>query len=101
LLRLVKITHLHVWSSSGRTLMTRPTKAGPPAAVRLGAVVRVVAAAAVLALLVGGIPVGLAVTVGNPWPGWQDVYVGDVNDSAIIAVLATLTWAAWASFAGP
>jgi DNA-binding SARP family transcriptional activator len=53
-----------------------------------------------LLVLVTGIPLLLTATIGNPASGWADLWVGDVSDRAIIAVLATLTWLAWAQFAG-
>jgi nucleoid-associated protein YgaU/DNA-binding SARP family transcriptional activator len=76
--------------------MTRNRPA--PHASRIGAAVRAVAALACLTLLIAGWPTLLALTIGNPVPGLQDLAVGDVSDTAVIAVLASITWVAWAQF---
>jgi DNA-binding SARP family transcriptional activator/nucleoid-associated protein YgaU len=61
---------------------------------------RAFAAAGVLLLVLGGIPVLLAAVMGDPRPGWQALWVGDVSDSAVLDVLATLTWLGWVYFTG-
>lgn len=53
----------------------------------------------VLAVLVLGIPVAMAATIGNPVHGWADLKVGDLTDTVLIDLLAVIVWAAWAQFA--
>ncbi len=60
--------------------------------------VRALAAAAVVAVLVAGVPLVLFATVGDPRTGWGDLAVGDVSDTALLGVLATLAWLAWGFF---
>nr|WP_269810002.1 LysM peptidoglycan-binding domain-containing protein [Kineosporia rhizophila] len=48
--------------------------------------------------LVIGVPWGLSLT-GSPVEGLQALRVGDVSDTAIIAVLQCITWVAWAQIA--
>lgn len=61
--------------------------------------VRAAAALVVLLVLVVGLPVGLAATVGNPLQAWPDLRAGDLSDTAVVAVLAAVAWVAWAQFA--
>ncbi|WP_088284918.1 LysM peptidoglycan-binding domain-containing protein [Kineosporia sp. A_224] len=60
---------------------------------------RAAAALVVLLVLVVGLPVGLAATVGNPLQAWPDLRAGDLSDTAVVAVLAAVAWVAWAQFA--
>ena len=53
----------------------------------------------VLLILVVGIPLGMAATIGNPLHGWADLKVGDLTDEVIIDLLAVIVWLAWAQFA--
>jgi nucleoid-associated protein YgaU len=53
----------------------------------------------VLVVLVIGIPVAMAATIGNPIHGWADLKVGDLTDTVLIDLLAVIVWAAWAQFA--
>ena len=53
----------------------------------------------VLLILVVGIPLGMAATIGNPLHGWADLKVGDLTDQVIIDLLAVIVWLAWAQFA--
>ena len=53
----------------------------------------------VLLVLVVGIPLGMAATIGNPLHGWADLKVGDLTDEVIIDLLAVVVWLAWAQFA--
>jgi DNA-binding SARP family transcriptional activator/nucleoid-associated protein YgaU len=59
---------------------------------------RALGAAGVLLLILGGFPLALAATIGNPLPGWRDLGAGDVSDTALLALLSTLAWMAWAYF---
>ena len=56
-------------------------------------------AALVLLVLVAGIPLGMAATIGNPLHGWADLKVGDLTDAVVIDLLAVIVWLAWAQFA--
>ena len=53
----------------------------------------------VLLVLVVGIPLGMAATIGNPLHGWADLKVGDLTDEVVIDLLAVIVWLAWAQFA--
>ncbi|PZS24205.1 MAG: peptidoglycan-binding protein LysM [Pseudonocardiales bacterium] len=53
----------------------------------------------VLLILVVGIPLGMAATIGNPLHGWADLKVGDLTDAVLIDLLAVIVWLAWAQFA--
>ncbi len=53
----------------------------------------------VLLVLVAGIPLGMAATIGNPLGGWADLKVGDLTDAVVIDLLAVIVWLAWAQFA--
>jgi nucleoid-associated protein YgaU len=53
----------------------------------------------VLLVLVIGIPVVMAATIGNPVHGWADLKVGDLTDTVLIDLLVVIVWAAWAQFA--
>jgi nucleoid-associated protein YgaU len=53
----------------------------------------------VLLVLVVGIPLGMAATIGNPVHGWADLKVGDLTDEVFIDLLAVVVWLAWAQFA--
>jgi nucleoid-associated protein YgaU len=53
----------------------------------------------VLLVLVAGIPLGMAATIGNPLHGWADLKVGDLTDAVLIDLLAVIVWLAWAQFA--
>ncbi len=72
------------------------------AAGRMEAIVmrylRAAAAAGVLLLLVVGVPLVLAATIGNPLVGWADLLAGDVSDSVVLDILAALAWAGWVQF---
>src|SRR5689334_9704275 len=61
---------------------------------------RALAAAGVLLLVLGGTPVFLTLVMGDPRPGWEALWAGDVSDSAVLDVLKTLTWLGWAYFTG-
>jgi hypothetical protein len=60
---------------------------------------RAILAGAALLLLVAGIPLMLATTIGDPSSGWAALLAGDVSDDVIIDVLAMIAWAAWGAFA--
>ncbi|HEX8081477.1 MAG TPA: hypothetical protein VF557_14795 [Jatrophihabitans sp.] len=60
---------------------------------------RALGATLVLAVLVIGIPIAMAATIGNPVHGWADLKVGDLTDTVLIDLLAVIVWAAWAQFA--
>ena len=60
--------------------------------------VRAVAAAGVVLFLLAGIPLILAVTIGNPLAGWSALQAGDLSDSTVLDVLAVLAWLVWAQF---
>jgi hypothetical protein len=64
---------------------------------------RALGANVVLLLLLAGLPLLLAATIGNPAPSWSALAAGDLSDTVVTAVLATIAWAcfaaAWASFA--
>src|SRR5689334_23553211 len=60
--------------------------------------VRALAAAGLLLLILTGIPLALAATIGDPRPGWSDLGAGDVSDRALLDALASVTWLAWAYF---
>ncbi|MBK6873830.1 MAG: LysM peptidoglycan-binding domain-containing protein [Kineosporiaceae bacterium] len=51
-----------------------------------------------LATLVG-LPVLLALTVGNPLHGWADLVAGDLSDAVVIDVLAAVAYLAWLQYA--
>ena len=53
----------------------------------------------VLLVLVAGIPLGMAATIGNPLDGSADLKVGDLTDAVVIDLLAVIVWLAWAQFA--
>jgi len=55
--------------------------------------------AALLALLVVvvGVPLALWRSVGNPWPGWGRIELGD-ELSIVTGLLATIAWLVWARF---
>ncbi len=61
---------------------------------------RAVAAAALLLLLLGAVPVALAASVGDPRTGLSDLAAGDLSDTAILAALVSTAWFTWAYFAG-
>ncbi len=58
--------------------------------------IKALGALAVLAMLVGGPPVMLAVSVGNPWPAGGVSMDQPLTDEAIIGVLAAVAWFLWA-----
>ncbi len=60
---------------------------------------RALGAMVVLLVLVVGIPLGMAATIGNPLHGWADLKVGDLTDAVLIDLLAVIVWLAWAQFA--
>jgi len=60
---------------------------------------RAVLAAALLVVLLIGIPVGLASTIGNPLDSWPAIKAGDVSSQVVIDVLAAVVWLCWAQFA--
>ncbi|MHA3700746.1 LysM peptidoglycan-binding domain-containing protein [Jatrophihabitans sp. YIM 134969] len=60
---------------------------------------RAVGALVILCVLVAGIPVLLALTIGDPFAGWADLRVGDLTDVVIVDLLALVVWIAWAQFA--
>ena len=49
---------------------------------------RAAGAGLLLVLLVAGVPLALAATVGNPLGSWPDLLAGDVTDRVIIDILA-------------
>ncbi|MDT5266971.1 MAG: hypothetical protein QOI90_3597, partial [Mycobacterium sp.] len=53
----------------------------------------------VLLILIVGVPLGMAATIGNPLHGWADLKAGDLTDAVIIDLLAVIVWLAWAQFA--
>ncbi len=60
---------------------------------------RSLAAGLVLILTVAGLPVLLAVTIGNPLAAWPDVVAGDVTDRVLLGLFAAVAYVAWAQFA--
>lgn len=52
-----------------------------------------------LLVLVGGIPLVLAITVGNPLAGAKDLIAGDVTDQVVLDILAVIVYLAWLQFA--
>jgi len=58
---------------------------------------RAAAATLLLTLILVGLPLGLATTIGNPLHAVPDLRAGDLSDRAIAAVLASMAWLAWAS----
>ena len=60
---------------------------------------RAAGAGLLLVLLVAGVPLALAATVGNPVGSWPDLLAGDVTDRVIIDILAAVAYLAWAQFA--
>ena len=61
--------------------------------------IKAVAALAVLALLVAGVPVLLVTAIGNPWPDAGVSLDQPLTDEAIIGVLAALAWVLWVQLA--
>ncbi len=61
--------------------------------------VKALAALAVLLVLLVGVPVALAGTIGNPAAALPDLRAGDMSDAVLIALLASVAWVAWAQFA--
>lgn len=59
---------------------------------------RAAGAGLLLVLLVAGVPLALAATVGNPVGSWPDLLAGDVTDRVIIDILAAVACLAWAQF---
>ena len=59
---------------------------------------RSAAAALLLLILVMGVPLLLAATIGNPLKSWPDLLAGDVTDRVIIDILAAAAYLAWAQF---
>ena len=53
----------------------------------------------VLLVLVVGIPLVMAATIGDPLRGWADLKVGDLTGEVVIDLLAVVVWLAWAQFA--
>lgn len=76
------------------TLRHRPT-----IATRLVLLGRSGGALLLMVALLGGLPLLLASTIGDPRQGWADLSVGDVSDRALIDVLATLAYLFWVQFA--
>ena len=60
---------------------------------------RAVLAASLLAVLLIGIPVGLASTIGNPLDSWPAIKAGDLSSQVVIDLLAAVVWLCWAQFA--
>jgi hypothetical protein len=60
---------------------------------------RAVLAAALLVVLLIGIPVGLASTIGNPLDSWPAIKAGDLSSQVVIDLLAAVVWLCWAQFA--
>jgi len=67
---------------------------------------RAAAGTAVIAVLLAGLPWGLARLTGSPlprtWPGWaqaQRFFASPLTDGAIIRLLADAAWVLWAVFA--
>ena len=63
----------------------------------LRGVVGAVGALLVTLLLVVGVPVALALLVGNPWPGRARVEMRD-EVAVVVGVLAVVAWLLWARF---
>lgn len=62
---------------------------------RTGIVLRGLLAAAVLMVLVAGVPTALVATVGNPVPeGWT--WGAPLTDTALLGILACVAWVLWA-----
>lgn len=62
---------------------------------RTGIVLRGLLAAAVLIVLVAGVPTALVATVGNPVPeGWT--WGASLTNSALLGILACVAWVLWA-----
>ncbi len=57
-----------------------------------------VGALLVLVGVVAGVPFALWRTVGNPWPGWERVELGD-QLLLVTGLLAVVAWLVWARFA--
>ncbi len=51
-----------------------------------------------LLALVGGIPLVLSLTVGNPLAGAKDLMAGDVTDQVVLDILAVIVYLAWLQF---
>lgn len=60
---------------------------------------RALGAAIVLAGLVIGFPLALAVTVGDPLRSWAAIKAGDMSNTSVIAIMAAVAYLAWAQFA--
>jgi DNA-binding SARP family transcriptional activator len=76
------------------------------AAARAWRLLRAAAGTAVIAVLLAGLPWGLARLTGSPlprtWPGWaqaQRFFASPLTDGAIIRLLADAAWVLWAVFA--
>src|SRR5690349_11179816 len=69
---------------------------------RIRAGIQAFAALFVPVVLLVGYPVVLATTIGNPFPGLNDLIAGDLSDRAVISVLVSVTWlalgVAWLQF---
>ncbi|HEX4082994.1 MAG TPA: LysM domain-containing protein, partial [Acidimicrobiales bacterium] len=68
----------------------------PPSARLRGALAALLLAAATI-----GLPLALAVTVGDPLHAWPSLSAGHLSDTDLTAVLAAVFWLAWASFTLP
>jgi hypothetical protein len=60
---------------------------------------RATLATVVLLVLLGGTPLVLALSAGNPLQGWDGLQAGDLSGAVLLDVLAAVGWIAWASFA--
>lgn len=59
---------------------------------------RALGAAIVLAGLVIGFPLALALTVGDPLRSWAAIKAGDMSNTSVIAIMAAVAYLAWAQF---
>jgi DNA-binding SARP family transcriptional activator len=76
------------------------------ALARCGRLLQAAAGLAVIAMLLAGLPWGLARIAGSPlprsWPGWKQTlgfFASPLTDDAIIRALADAAWLLWAVFA--
>lgn len=60
--------------------------------------IRAGGAGLVLLVLIAGVPLLLASTIGNPLHGWDALRVGDISDAVLIDLLAALAYLFWAQF---
>src|SRR5438876_939026 len=66
--------------------------------MRTRQVVAGVSAAAVLAVLLAGVPLLLVVELGNPLPNWSALRAGNLSDTMLLQLLGCVLWLAWAQW---